>query len=154
MYYLNGPALDGIFWTFHFHEFRKWAVEVWNFFGKNLNFQTRKIFAKNFGNKFRNLSSEKSSDINRNCTSILKISKSYVKFEFLSQKTLFLGQKVWKKFGKSSGKSLEKLGNTVFRTFGNFGNCFIPKFPKITKKMMLNLNFENREKLVPTRKFS
>jgi len=29
-----------------------------------------------------------------------------VKFEFLSQKTLFLGQKVWKKFGKSS-ESLE-----------------------------------------------
>jgi len=34
-------------------------------------------------------------------------------------------------------KSLEKLGNRVFRTFGNFRNfrnCSIPKFLKITKK--------------------
>jgi len=32
--------------------------------------------------------------------------KKYAKFEFLSQKTLFLGLKVWKKFGKF-WKSLE-----------------------------------------------
>jgi hypothetical protein len=54
--------------------------------------------------KFKNLSSEKSLDINQNCTSVSKISKNYVKFEFLSQKTLFLGQKVQKKIGKSLEK--------------------------------------------------
>jgi len=46
---------------------------------------------------------------------------------------LFLGQKIWKIFGKSS----EKLGNRVFRTFGiygNFRNCSIPNYPKIMKK--------------------
>jgi hypothetical protein len=61
-----------------------------------------------FGKKFGNLSLEKSLDINQNCVSISKISKkkNYVKFEFLSQKTLFLGQKVGKKFGIT--------GNRVF----------------------------------------
>jgi len=63
-----------------------------------------------------------------------------VKFEFLSQKTLFLGQKVQKMFGKSSEKvqkKFGKFGNRVFRMFGNFrnfGNCSIPKFQKIMKK--------------------
>ncbi len=87
---------------------------------------------------------EKSSDINQNCMSILQIKKkNYVKFEFLSQKTLFLGQKV--------RKSLEKFGNRVFQTFRNFGNCSIPKFQKL-HKMTLNLNLKNFKKLVPTRK--
>jgi hypothetical protein len=44
-------------------------------FWKKWNFQTRKILAKKFKNKFENLSSEKSLDINQNCVSILKISK-------------------------------------------------------------------------------
>jgi len=68
------------------------------FFGKKWNFQTRKIFAKNFGKKFKNfgkkfknLSLEKSSDINQKCTSISKISNPV-----LGSKTL---EKVWKKFG-------------------------------------------------------
>jgi len=93
-------VLDGIFWTFRFLEFRKCsAVKVRKFFRKKRNFWTCEIFAKMFGKKFGNLNSEKSSDINPNCTSISKISKkNYVKFEFLSQKNLF-----WvKKFGKSS----------------------------------------------------
>ncbi len=61
--------------------------------------------------------------------------KNYVKFVFLSQKNLFLGQKVQKNFRII----LEKFRNRVFWTFGNvgnfgnFGNCSIPKFPKITK---------------------
>jgi hypothetical protein len=94
---------------------------------------SEKVWKFKFGKKF---------DINQNCMSISKISKNYVKFELLSQKTLFLGQKVWKKFGKSLekvwkkfGKSLEKVwkkfGNRVFQTFGNFGNfenCSIPNF--------------------------
>ena len=48
-----------------------------------------------------------------------------IKTLFLSQKTLFLGQKVWKKF--------KKVQNRVFRMFGIYGNCSIPNFPKITK---------------------
>jgi hypothetical protein len=61
-------VLDGIFRTFRFREFRKSSVvKVRNFFGKNWNFQTREIFAKKFGKKFENLSSEKSSDIILKC---------------------------------------------------------------------------------------
>jgi len=55
-----------------------------------------------------------------------KFWKNYVKFEFLSQNTLFLGQKVWKKFGKR-----------VFLMFWNFWNCSISNFPKIAKKWRL-----------------
>jgi len=64
---------------------------------------------------------------------------------FLSQKTLFLGQKVWKKFGKV-WKSLEKFGK-----FGYFGNRVFGTFENY-KKMTLNSNFGNRQKLVPTQK--
>jgi len=51
-------------------------------------------------------------------------------------------EKVWKKFGNR--------GFQTFGIYGKFAICSIPNFPKITKKMMLNLNFENHEKLVPT----
>ncbi len=50
----------------------------------------------------------------------MSISKNYVKFEFLSQKTLFLGQKVWKKFGKFGNRVSEHseiLEIVLFRTF-------------------------------------
>ncbi len=60
-------------WKFpnYFREFQKSSIfEVLNFFGNNWNFWTRKNFPKKFGN----LSLEKSSDINQNCTSITKIS--------------------------------------------------------------------------------
>ncbi len=66
-------------------------------------------------------------------------SKMYVNFKFFEKlckvwvfesKNLVFGSKsseeVWKKFGK--------FGNRVFRMFGHFRNCSIPKFPKITKK--------------------
>ncbi len=76
-----------------------------------------------FLRKFGNLSSEKSSGINWNCTSISKFLKNLHKVWVFESKTLFLGQKVWKKFG-----------NRVFWILQNFGNCFIPKFLKITKK--------------------
>jgi hypothetical protein len=61
--------------------------------------------------------------------------KNYVKFEFLSQKTLFWGQKVWKKYKKNLEKVWKRVFPTFgnFRNFGNFGNCSIPNFPKITK---------------------
>ncbi len=39
-----------------------------------------------------------------------------------------------------------------FGIYGKFGICSIPNFPKITKKLTFNSNFENREKLVPTQK--
>jgi len=117
------------------------------FFGKNRNFWTREIFTKKFGKKFRNLSSEKSLGINRSCTSISKISKKLWKvWVFESKNSVFASKSLEK-----VRKSLEKFVNRVFRTFGNFGNCSIPNFPKITKKMTLNSNFGNHEKLIPTR---
>jgi len=122
-------VLDRTFRTFCFCKFRKCsAVEVWKFFGKKWNFWTREIFAKKFGKKFGNLSSEKSSDINWNCIPILKFQKNYVKFEFLSQKTLFLGSK--------SVEKVWKVRKRVFQTLRNFGNCSIPNFPKITKEWL------------------
>ncbi len=75
--------------------------------------------------------------------------KKYLKFKFLSQKTLFLGQKVWKKFGKS----LEKFGNVRklgFLKVRKFRKLFFSELSKNYKKMTLNSNFGNREKLVPT----
>jgi len=81
----------------------------------------------------------------KNVRKFQKFRKKYVKFEFLSQKTLFWGQKVWKKFGKSLEKvrkwsekvwyiKFGNFGNWIFRMFGNFGNCYFPNFPKFTKK--------------------
>jgi len=69
---------------------------------------------------------------------------------FLSQKTLFLGQKVWIKFGKV-WKSWEKLGKVGKQGFPNVRN--LQKFQKLFyselsenyEKMTLNSNFENRE---------
>jgi len=106
-------------------------------FWKNWNFWTRKIFAKKFGKSL-----EKSSDINQNCTSILKILKKLWKFEFLSQKTLFLGQKVWKN------------SETGFPNIRKFWKLFYSKISENYEKMMLNSNFGNREKLVPTQKLT
>ncbi len=101
-----------IFELFIFTSFRKvWFLK----FGNNRNFWTRKIFAKKVWKKVLILT---------------KIVHQYWKFQknkkfeilqkkqFLSQKTLFLGQKVRK----------------VWKKFGNFGNCPIPNFLKITKK--------------------
>jgi len=82
------------------------AVKVWKFFGKKRNFRTRKIFAKMFRKKFGNLSLEKVLILTKIVRQFQKFQKNYVKFEFLSQKTLFLGQKVWKMLGKVQ-KSLE-----------------------------------------------
>jgi len=60
-----------------------------------------------FAKKFRNFSWKKNPDINQNFTSISKISKTSVKFEFLSQKTNpVFGSKSLEKFGES----LEKFG--------------------------------------------
>jgi len=91
-----------------------------------------------------------------------KFQKKYVKFEFLSQKTLLMGIKDWEKFKKSSGKAQKKFGKVwksseILET--GFSECleileivFFYKISENYKKMMLNSNFGNREKLVPTRK--
>jgi len=115
-----------------------WLSKFKIFFGKKRNFWTRKIFAKKFGN----LSSEKSSDISQNCTWISKISKKLLKFEFLSQKTLFLGQKV------------RKLWKQGFPNIQKFWKLFYSKLSENYKKMTLNSNHGNREKLIPTQKLA
>ncbi len=162
--------LDGIFRTFRFREFWKCsAVEVWKFFRKKQNFWTREIFEKKFGKKIRNLSSEKVWILFENVCKVQKFWKKFIKFEFLSQKTLFLGQKVWKfwkKFGKSLekvrkkfGKSSEKFGKSLESLETGFSECseiseivLFRNFQKLLKNDV-NSNFGNREKLVPTRKF-
>jgi len=77
-------------------------------------------------------------------------------FEFLSQKNLFLGQKVWKKIGnvlKKFGKvwqSSAKFGNWVSECLEISEIGLFQTFQKL-QKMMLNSNFGNRKNLVPTR---
>jgi hypothetical protein len=94
--------------------------------GKNGIFELAK-FAKKFGKKFGNLSSEKVCILIKIVRQFQKFQKNYVKFEFLSQKTLFLGQKVWKMLGKVQksletgfSKHLEILEIVLFRTFQKF----------------------------------
>jgi len=86
-------------------------------FGKNRNFRTREIFAKKFGKKFGNLSLEKGSDINQNCTSNSKNLKKLCKIcVFESKNTVF-----WvKKFGKS----LEKVQKQGFTNSWKFWKLF------------------------------
>jgi len=79
-------------------------------------FELAKISKKYFGNKFGNY------------------------FLFLSQKTLFLSQKVWKQ-GLPNIRNLQKILN-----------LFFSEFSKNYEKNMLKSNFGNREKLVPTQK--
>ncbi len=63
-----------------------------------------------------------------------KFRKKYVKFEFLSQKNLFLGQKVWK-FCKQGFPNVRK-----------FRKLFYSEISENYKKMTLNSNFGNRKK--------
>jgi len=84
--------------------------------------QSLEIFRKNW-NFWTHETQKKVWILFKNVSKFWKFQKKYVKFEFLSQKNLFLGQKVRKKF--------RKLENRVFRMFGN---CSIPKFPKIMNK--------------------
>ncbi len=75
---------------------------------EKFGYRSSEIFWKkpefpNFGNfrekvrkKFGNLSSEKVRKLFKNVCKFRKFQKKYVKFEFLSQITLFLGQKVRK----------------------------------------------------------
>ncbi len=67
---------------------------------------------KKLGKKFGNLSSEKVQILTKIVRQFQKFQKNYVKFEFLSQKNVFLVQKVWKKFGK-----VRKLGFPNVRKF-------------------------------------
>ena len=92
------------------------GFEVRKFFGKKRNFRTRGIFAKKFGKKFGNLSSEKSSVIIRKFRKFRKFRKNDVKFEVLGQKTLFFGQKVWKSLVKISeiSEKFRKFRKLVF----------------------------------------
>jgi len=70
-----------------------------------------------------------------------------VKFAFLSQKTLFLGQKAWKNFGKS----LETVFSKCLEISEILEIVLLQNFGKL-QKMMLNSNFGNRKKLNLTRK--
>jgi len=91
-----------------------------------MEFLNSRNFCEKVRIKFGNLSLEKSSDIIGKCTSISKISKKLCKVLVFESKNPVFGS-----------KSLEMFGNRVFltfRNFSNFGNCSIPKFPKITKK--------------------
>ncbi len=120
-----GPALDGIFWTFRFCEFRKSsAVEVRKFFGKKRNFQTRKFFAKSLEKSLEIYVRKKVWKLFENVRKFQFFWKKYIKFDFLSQKTLFMGQKVWNKFGKvlksletGFSKCLEISEIVLFQTF-------------------------------------
>jgi hypothetical protein len=98
-------------------------------FWKNMEFFNSQIFAKKFGN----LSSEKSSDINQSCMSILKILKKLRKVLVFESKNPVFGVK--------------KFGNRVFQTFGNFGNCSILKFPKITTSKTAKNSFRLENQL-------
>ncbi len=97
-----------------------------------------------FGKKFRNLSLEKSLDINQNCTSIMKILKKLYKVcVFESKNPVF------------ESKSLEKVWKIRTQGFPNirkFQKLLYYEISKNYKNMTLNSNFGNREKLVLTQK--
>ncbi len=114
-------------------------------FWKKMEFSNSQNLGEKVRKKFRNSSSEKSLNINQNCMSILKFSKNYVEFKFLSQKTLFLGQK--------DGKSSEKFGNRVSKHTEISEIVLFRTFRKL-QKMMLNSNFGNGEKLVLIQKLT
>jgi hypothetical protein len=85
--------------------------------------------------------------------------KNYVKFEFLSLKTLFLGQKVWQKFSKSLErvwKSSESLETGISECSEILEIVLFRTFQKL-RKNDVQLELQKREKLVstqkPTRKF-
>jgi len=92
-----------------------------NFLEITVFFELAKILQKKFGKKYGN------------------------NFLFFGQKTLFLGQKVWKKFGKVQKKRFPNI-----RNLRKFRKLFYSKLSKNYEKMTLNSNFENREKLIPT----
>jgi len=93
-----------------------WSSEI---FQKKRNFWTREKFVKKFGN----LSSEKSSDINQNCTSISKILKLLRKvWVFESKKPAFGSKSLEKRISKKyKSKALLIDYNTPCR----IRNCFI-----------------------------
>jgi len=118
------------------------AVEVRNFFGKNGNFKLAK-FLQNFSEKvwkkvWKFKFGKKFGYYSKMYVNFENFKKKYVKFEFLSQKDCF-GSKSLEKVRKSL-ESLEILKIVLFRNFQKL------------QKMTLNLNFGNREKLVPSRK--
>jgi len=85
------------------------GCQSFEIFWKKTNFQTCKIFGKNFWN----LSSEKSLDIYQNCTSILKILKKTRKVCVFESKNPVFGS-----------KSLEKVFENYEKMTlnSNFGN--------------------------------
>jgi len=158
--YLQGPAVARQFWTSgrawnlrpcvrrNFPNFlflrvsEKFGCRSLEIFRKKRNFWTRKTFPikKLFENvhKFQ------------------KFWKKNVKFEFLCQKTLFMGQKVWKKFRKNLEKVRKfwKLDFPNVQKFRKFWKLLFSKLSKIYEKMTLNSNFGYHEKLVPTQKLT
>jgi len=115
-------------------------------FQKKTEFSNSQNFGKKVWKKVWKFKFGKSLDINQNCMSISKISKNYVKFEFLSKKKQFLSKKNLV-FGS---KSLEKARK--FRKSSETGFSECSEISENYEKMPLNSKFENREKLVPTRK--
>jgi hypothetical protein len=102
--------------------------------------------------KFSRKSLEKVRVLFKNVRLFQKFQKKYVKFEFLSQKTLFLGQK-FGDFEKSLEKSLEKVWKVRKQGFPNvwkFRKLFFSEISENYEKMTLNSNFGNRGKRIPT----
>jgi hypothetical protein len=70
-------------------------------------------------------------------------------FLLLGQKTLFLGQKVWKKIGNPCS-GVKKQSFPKIPNLQKFQNLIYSKLSENYEKMMFNSNFENCKKLVPT----
>jgi len=120
-----------------------WSLEI--FQRKTGIFELANFLRKSLEKSLEIESSEKSLDIKQNCTSISKILKKLRKvWVYESKKTLLLGQKVLKKFGK-----VRKQG---FPNIRKFRKLFYSELSENYEKVTLNSNFGNREKLVPTQK--
>ncbi len=131
--------IDGIFRTFSFLRVsEKFGCRSLEIFQKKTEFSNSRNFHKKVWKNVRKLFE----NVHKFWKfKFWKFRKKYVKFEFLSQKTLFLGQKVWKKFGKSLEKVWKKFEKSLvkFENFGNWvfrmlGNCYFLNFLKFTKK--------------------
>jgi len=103
------------------------AVEVWKFLRKPGIFELAKFLRKSL-EKISEIYVRKKVQIL--FENVLKFQKKFLKFELLSQKTLFLGQKVWKKFGKFR-KKFKKFGNRVFRMSENLEIVLFQNFRKL-----------------------
>jgi len=80
---------------------------------------------------------------------VRQFQKNYVKFEFLSQKSLFLGQKVWKKFRKCSEKvqkMFRKVQKQGFPNIQKFWKLFYSEISENYKKNDVKLELRKLRK--------